>query len=707
MQKLNTNKGNSEETLEMQIQAIYEEIELLHKSKVVTDRKLEEVRELIAENKGKARSASFIEKELEEIKKRADRLKESANTITLKMLNEITSYNHPPQLIILTTEAILFVLTGKKLSWSDIRKEMAKNFISRVTNMDWSKISKNTLETLKKDYFMNPSWSIDRIKKSSVIAGILAEWMIIQARAAEIELESHNYQAELEVLREERERLLGEEENLEIETEAFIVKEKALREKVEELKKKESNGAKPSLGSGRGGRPSLGSGRGRMPLGQFINTDTSDVTTTERYSIQKGLPIVKAKEPHKQIQSDRRRLGEDRTLVNEFSYTYSGSDEKQDYNIFKMERSIQKQFSFNQPKIDNNIEFGVQADLKNNTLKTIEQTGNFMKKSFSEHINTRSKSPRVIGKGGQYIKEKVIEEDKEHVIDSTFHFSRNKSNSHKKLEMSDVYKFTLSKMTDSFKNQPKSSKMGSRVERYDSNKDAFNAMGLQTSSKKFNKSDSNIVKEDELIRDTQTIEELNVIEETVEEENAKDKEEPINDKEKQDKDKDSGISKNPYTIQVNLLKDTKEGPQQNQVRIKQETTIQTSIKKGSNTKTISSTEQEILDAQSRKIDSFDINTLIPNVNFSLLKKEITVIKEEEQSQTNEKQDSFTVIEDINDNTYEKDEKIKEVKSLALIQENQYESEGKDSFRKIDNTFYLIRNEEGENVYRYLEDIDKL
>lgn len=68
----------------------------------------------------------------------------------------------------LTMEAVCYIMKGKKLPWSDIKKVMGKSdFIDTVLNFDIDKVEKSVQENVIKNYLENKEWEIEKIYKSS------------------------------------------------------------------------------------------------------------------------------------------------------------------------------------------------------------------------------------------------------------------------------------------------------------------------------------------------------------------------------------------------------------------------------------------------------------------------------------------------------------------------------------------------------------
>jgi dynein heavy chain 1 len=113
--------------------------------------------------------------------------KKAVGNINPKDMAEIKAYANPSQKIVLTMEAVMFVMFGKKIDWANIRTEMMKaDFIPNIIRFNIDKVNEATKAKIRKDYLGHPEWSVEAIAKSSKAAGPLADWVESQLKYADI-----------------------------------------------------------------------------------------------------------------------------------------------------------------------------------------------------------------------------------------------------------------------------------------------------------------------------------------------------------------------------------------------------------------------------------------------------------------------------------------------------------------------------------------
>ena len=189
------------------------QLEQLYHQMKITKEQMEEIQQMLEENQDKIRSLSTVEAEIEKIKPMIDKASEAMKSMDEKQLAEVASYKKPPARIKMCLEAITLILTGKTLPWDAIQKEMANDFVDRVLKINWKKVKKSVLEKLKKDYFENPEWQLDKIKRASKAMGPLAEWMDAQYRILELKKNSEDTE-EVKALKAERKKAKQEQEEI-------------------------------------------------------------------------------------------------------------------------------------------------------------------------------------------------------------------------------------------------------------------------------------------------------------------------------------------------------------------------------------------------------------------------------------------------------------------------------------------------------------
>jgi hypothetical protein len=181
--------------------------------------KLKESQELqnqITLTRGKIRTVSFIQKEVERLQIIFDQAKKALRKLTPTQLDEIARYGNPPKAVKLVVEAVLYLLVGKRLEWEQIRTSMINiDFIKKVLQFDQSSVKPHIIEIIKNDYFLSPDWNIEKIRKASQVAGPLAEWLEMQIGLIKALKQVTSARGEVFNLRDQQRRLEAKEADIE------------------------------------------------------------------------------------------------------------------------------------------------------------------------------------------------------------------------------------------------------------------------------------------------------------------------------------------------------------------------------------------------------------------------------------------------------------------------------------------------------------
>ena len=155
---------------------------------------------------------AIVNQELEEAVPALEKAKNAVSGINPKDLNEMRKLLKPPELVKLTAEAVVSLLTGKveKWDWKEVLAEMSKNtFMSSVLGFNSEKISAPLKKKLIDTYTAKPEWDIERIRRASQVAGPLADWVTSQIKYADILTKVQPLRDEVAGLKKEEEVLLN------------------------------------------------------------------------------------------------------------------------------------------------------------------------------------------------------------------------------------------------------------------------------------------------------------------------------------------------------------------------------------------------------------------------------------------------------------------------------------------------------------------
>lgn len=226
--------------LEIELATAMNELEQLHSEMKITKEQMSEIKAMLSENKDKLRSVSAVQQEIDKLMPLIEKARETIRAMGPEQLNEIASYKNPPERVRMVLEAIALIITGKKLTWDLIKKEMANDFVERVLKINWSKIKQSVLNQLRTDYFENPQWDIAKIHRASQAIGPLAEWMMGQKQIIDVQKKEEPNKEEVNLLYDERDKLETEEET---QTEVFnglASNEKSFLKIIEALNKRKT-----------------------------------------------------------------------------------------------------------------------------------------------------------------------------------------------------------------------------------------------------------------------------------------------------------------------------------------------------------------------------------------------------------------------------------------------------------------------------------
>lgn len=224
--------------LENEISQALTQLELLHQQMKITKEQMEAVRAMLAANKDKMRSVSVVQQEIDKLMPMIEKAREAIKAMGPEQLNEIASYKNPPDRVRMVLEAITLILTGKKLTWDLIKKEMTNDFVERILKINWSKIKHTVLNTLKTDFFDNPQWDIAKINRASQAIGPLADWMMGQKKILDVMKTEDPNKGELKELYEEKDKLLQAEEEQNTAYKNYMTQADELNKIIEDLNKR-------------------------------------------------------------------------------------------------------------------------------------------------------------------------------------------------------------------------------------------------------------------------------------------------------------------------------------------------------------------------------------------------------------------------------------------------------------------------------------
>lgn len=115
--------------------------------------------------------------------------KNAVKGIGRKQLDELRILAKPPDLVKLTMEAVVCIVSNsaKPMEWADIRQFMRReDFIPNIINFETSSLSVSIVKRINKNYLNHKDWDIERIDRASKAAGPLAKWVNSQVSYADI-----------------------------------------------------------------------------------------------------------------------------------------------------------------------------------------------------------------------------------------------------------------------------------------------------------------------------------------------------------------------------------------------------------------------------------------------------------------------------------------------------------------------------------------
>eukprot|EP01022_Parablepharisma_sp_SALTPOND_P010207 TRINITY_DN1419_c0_g1_i1.p1 TRINITY_DN1419_c0_g1~~TRINITY_DN1419_c0_g1_i1.p1 ORF type:complete len:3283 (-),score=375.81 TRINITY_DN1419_c0_g1_i1:11360-21208(-) len=122
-------------------------------------------------------SRAEAEKELNKVQPYLEEAREGLETINNKDVAKIKSYFKPPKMVMIVMEAVSLLLTGEKRGWEGSRDLLnEKGFFKRLKALDFTKVSSNTIKTLKEEY--TPGFDFKEIAQSDTASVSLAKWCV-------------------------------------------------------------------------------------------------------------------------------------------------------------------------------------------------------------------------------------------------------------------------------------------------------------------------------------------------------------------------------------------------------------------------------------------------------------------------------------------------------------------------------------------------
>lgn len=173
----------------------------------------------------------IVRGELDAVGPALENAKKAVSGIQSAQLNEIKSYAKPPEKVVLTLEAVLYIMVGKKLDWQTIKAEMSKSdFIPTILNFNVDKVNPNIKNIVRTNYLGNAEWDLDKIGRTSKAAGPLAVWLESQLKFADILNQVKPLQNQIDEMAKTGKALTDQKIELEL-------KIKKLEESIKEFKK--------------------------------------------------------------------------------------------------------------------------------------------------------------------------------------------------------------------------------------------------------------------------------------------------------------------------------------------------------------------------------------------------------------------------------------------------------------------------------------
>lgn len=128
------------------------------------------------------RDSVKFKREMKEIEVEIKDLKEQ---FFVKEITEVYNLRTPPDHLLFALKAIAFVLTDRIINWDDkgfTLKEIC-DFLLRMKPWD---ITRKQRKILKRDFFKNELWDLNKIAKQSQTGVIMARWLEANVEAAEL-----------------------------------------------------------------------------------------------------------------------------------------------------------------------------------------------------------------------------------------------------------------------------------------------------------------------------------------------------------------------------------------------------------------------------------------------------------------------------------------------------------------------------------------
>ena len=130
-----------------------------------------------------------VNKELSEVEPLLREAEDAVKGIQKKFLDELRMMASPPQLVKLTLEAVMCLVTNssKTCDWAEIKTGMRKeDFIPSIINFNTDNLNPTVSARVEKNYLQNKDWDLAKIDRASRAAGPLAKWVDSQVKYAHI-----------------------------------------------------------------------------------------------------------------------------------------------------------------------------------------------------------------------------------------------------------------------------------------------------------------------------------------------------------------------------------------------------------------------------------------------------------------------------------------------------------------------------------------
>lgn len=211
--------------------------QIVQKIKSVVEEQ-EKIQDSLAKNNERLNAVVKAHPELRRMSLAVDKARDVIKSMGVERLTEIATYKNPPAKVKLVLQALVYVLTGKKLAWDKVLREMADDFIEKVLTLHWDIVSPEVIRTLKRDYLESPEWNIAKIYRASSATGPLADWIEGQVKILEFLARGGLDKAEVHMLITQKNKLLVEEQAARKAHQQLLEQKKNLVENIRALGKR-------------------------------------------------------------------------------------------------------------------------------------------------------------------------------------------------------------------------------------------------------------------------------------------------------------------------------------------------------------------------------------------------------------------------------------------------------------------------------------